>query len=77
MSKVYLYYEVNKVIEATKIIIENILHNIFLKYTWHAFIYITISKLITWGLERKIEKKSLSLMYNELVKEANNKSALD
>lgn len=48
MSKVYFYYEVNKVIEATKITIENILHNIFLKYvnTWHAFIYITIGKLI-------------------------------
>lgn len=47
MSKVYFYYEVNKVI-ATKITIENILHNIFLKYvnTWHAFIYITIGKLI-------------------------------
>lgn len=31
MSKVYFYYELNKVIEATKIAIEKILHNIFLK----------------------------------------------
>lgn len=32
MSKIYFYYEVNKVIEATEITIENILHNLFLKY---------------------------------------------